>query len=124
MKNEICTYAYKAAVENIVETSIRDWVRDKLRQAKINASVTVVNRYFEFEADGPFLHWRCPVILHGYADEAHIGAFVDVVVTGTIMDRVLIDECQFLDRNMKIAETYVDGQKIGRFEELYDEFAI
>ena len=124
MKNEICTYAYKAAVENIIETSIRDWIKDKLRQAKINASVTVVNKYFEFESEGPFLHWRCPVILHGYADETHVGAFVDIIVTGTIMEKVLIDGCVFLDREKETAGTYGDGQRIERFMELYDGCAV
>lgn len=122
MENGI--YTYKAALENIIETNIRDWIKDKLRRAKINASVTVMNGYFEFEADGPCMNWSCPVILHGYADETHIGAFVDINVTGTIMDRVLIDECQFLDDKKEIIGIYRDNQRIGRFEELYDECAI
>ena len=122
MENGI--YTYKQALESIVETYIRNWIKDKLKRARINASVTIMTAQFAFEADGPCMNWSCPVILHGYADEAHIGAFVDIVVTGTILDKVLIDGCQFLDRKKKIVGTYGDNQRIGRFNELYDECAI
>lgn len=115
---------YKKMLKNIVENEVRTWVKDKLKKAGINASVTVVYRSIEFEKYGSFVSWHCPVILHGYADEAHIGAFVDIVVTGTIMERVLIDGCAFLDSEKEIAGTYGDNQRIERFEELYDGCAI
>ncbi len=115
---------YKKMLKNIVENEVRTWGKDKLKKAGINASVTVVYRSITFEKYGPFVSWRCPVILHGYADEAHIGAFVDIVVTGTIMERVLIDGCEFLDREKEIAGTYGDNQRIERFEELYDGCAV